>query len=375
MKRVGWGALAAVLGLFGLSALPAAAQEACAYTGGAATLPTPGKPFDVEASADGCWLFVTVQRSGGDTRAGIAVYRAKGGAYRLQYVTPVAGAPAGLTLSRDGALAAVAANSVVSVIDVGRMTRGEDKAVIRRLDLDEGAGAITTAISADNSLLFVALERRGQVLVVDLAAALEPEQGRPLVLGAVPVGQAPVGMAFSPDGSRLYATAQIAPGGRPSIRCRSQAGANMAEGLLNVIDVARVRADPRRALVAQHPAGCTPVRVAVQANGDAVVTARGQNAVLRFAAATLGARGARPVATAVGDAPVGVAVRADGQVWVANSARFDGGPGSLTRIAPSGETRATPSAEFPREVIYLPGAKTIVVTQFGAAALQFVPAG
>lgn len=376
MKRVVVRASAALFGLLGLAATPAVAQEACAYTAGSATLPTPGRPFDVEASADGCWLFVTVQRGGGGTRAGVAVYRAAGGAYRLQQVTAVNGSPADLALSADGALMAVAANSFVVLLDVGRMTRGQDKAVIREVSVGEGAGAINAVISRDKALLFVALERRGQVLALDLPALLRPAAGVDPVLGAIPVGQAPVGLAFSPDGARLYATAQIAPAGAGRVaRCTSQTGRDIPEGLLSVIDVGRVRADPKTALVAQHRAGCSPVRVAVRANGDAVVTARGEDAVLSFPAADLQSRNAKPAKIRVGDAPVGVAVRDDGQVWVANSARFVGGPGSLSMIAPSGETRTVVSGEFPREVAFLPGGRTVVVTQFGSKALQFVATG
>jgi DNA-binding beta-propeller fold protein YncE len=375
MKRVVVGVLFALFCLVGLSAVPVGAQEACVYTGGSATLRTPGRPFDVEASADGCWLFVTVQRGGEGTRAGVAVYRAVDGAYRLQHVTPVGGSPADLTLSSDGTLMAVAANSLVVLLDVGRMMRGQDKAVIREVAVGEGAGAINAAISRDKTLLFVALERRGQVLALDLPALLRPADGVDPVVGAIPVGQAPVGLAFSPDGARLYATAQIAPAGAGRMaRCRAQTGRDIPEGLLNVIDISRVRANPKGALVAQHRAGCTPVRVAVRTNGDAVVTARGEDAVLSCPAAGLEGRDPKPVKTSVGDAPVGVAVRDDGPVWVANSARFVGGAGSLSMIAPSGETRTIPSGEFPREVAFLPGGRTIVATQFGSNALQFVAA-
>jgi DNA-binding beta-propeller fold protein YncE len=144
--------------------------------------------------------------------------------------------------------------------------------------------------------------------------------------------------------------------------------------MLSTIEVARVRVDVRKAVIAERAAGCSPVRVAVSATGEAFVTARGENLVIRFPADD---KARRPPAIKVGDAPVGVAVRPDGaEIWVANSARFNGGDGSLTRFdSQTAETTTISSGPFPRELDYLPDGKTLVATQFNGQALQYVATG
>lgn len=353
---------------------PAAAAEACAYTGGSGTVATPGRPFDVQVTADGCWLFVSLVKAGSETRAGVAVYGLTDGKYRLRHVSPLDGGPAGMALSGDGAVLAVTANSAVYLLDVARLQAGKESPVLRKLDVGEGAGAVAAAVTRDDETLFVTLERRAQVIALDLAALRQPGSTASPLIGAIATGRAPVGMALSPDGSRLYATSQIATGAAGARRRCVTETSETAEGMLSTIDVARVRGDIRKAVIAERAAGCSPVRVAVAATGETFVTARGDNAVLRFAADGKGAQG---VAIKVGDAPVGVAVRPDGaQVWVANSARFAGGDGSLTRIdVETGATASTPSGPFPRELDFLPDGKTLVASQFNGQALQFVATG
>jgi DNA-binding beta-propeller fold protein YncE len=353
---------------------PAAAADACRYTGGSAVMRTPGRPFDVQPTADGCWLFVSLGKAGGDTKAGVATYALKDGKYRLAQVTPLDGGPAGMALSHDGAVLAVTANSAVYLLDVDRLKAGHASPVLRKVDVGDGAGAIAAVMTRDDTTLFVTLERRAQVIALDLAALRQTASAASPLLGAIPTGRAPVGMALSPDGARLYATSQVArPASGYRKRCVTETG-QVSEGMLSTIDVSGARADIRKAVIAEQAAGCSPVRVAVSAAGEAFVTARGENAVLRF---PVDAKATRAAAIKVGDAPVGVAVRPDGaEVWVANSARFKGGDGSLTRIdARSGETTSTPSGEFPRELDFLPDGKTLVATQFNGLALQFVATG
>jgi len=116
------------------------------------------------------------------------------------------------------------------------------------------------------------------------------------------------------------------------------------------------------------------VRVALSADGaTAWVTARGDNAVLKFATGRIADP---PQATTVGPAPVGVAARPDGrQVWVSNSDRFSSaGVGSLSMIAAAGGAgRSIPSGKFPRDMRFLPDGRTLLVAQFDSLALQLVP--
>lgn len=347
----------------------AQAAPGCAYRGGAAHVPLPGRPFGLAASADGCWLFVAV--SGRPDAGGVAVLKNEGGGFRLLRTVPMRGVPAGVALSHDGRTLAVTANSVTSLVDVAALQGGTGEPLIAAIDHGPGAGAIYAVFSRDDRLLVVSEERRADLAVIDVA--------RRAVTGHVPQGQAPVGLALSPDGSRLYAVSEIAPRTlNLAVRCPPQTGAkgpDQSEGLLTVVDVGRAAVTPDRAVEALAAAGCGPVRVAVAPGGEAVyVTARGDNRLLRF-----DLRALKPVTREdppgqpVGVAPIGVAVSADGQTqWVANSDRFGQAAGTVSRIGGGAQTQI-PSGRFPREVNLLPDGRTVVVSVFGDGALQFLP--
>ncbi len=69
-----------------------------------------------------------------------------------------------------------------------------------------GAGAIEVAVTPDGSAAFVSLEDSAAIAVFRLhetATALNGDY-----VGKIPVGLAPVGLAFSPDGKWLYSTSE-----------------------------------------------------------------------------------------------------------------------------------------------------------------------
>jgi sugar lactone lactonase YvrE len=358
-----------------------AAHPPCAYTAGAQTVTLGGRPFAAQPTADGCWMFVSLTGVQA-TAPGIAVLRNENGAFRLAHLVKTPGQPAGVALSHDGRTLAVAAQERVLLLDVDKLESGEGDPV--RADLPEGAdtGAIYAAFSLDDGLLFISEERRARLAVIDAARAASGA-GRAAVTGYVPQGRAPVGLALSADGRRLYATSELAPDatGFPK-RCAPQtgkAGPDQAVGVLSVIDVARAAKDPAQSVVAAVNAGCGPVRVALSPDGaTAWVSARGDDALLAFATASLRGVQADPQPTRrpVGSAPVGVAVRPDGQeVWASNSDRFaTGSQGTLSALKTAGgPARTVASGGFPRDMTFLPDGKTLVVAVFRSGAIQFVP--
>jgi DNA-binding beta-propeller fold protein YncE len=137
-----------------------------------------------------------------------------------------------------------------------------------------GDGAIEVAIAPDGSAAFVSLEGAAAIAVVRLHETAAGLAGT--YVGEVPVGLAPVGLAFSPDGKWLYST--------------SEGGGSLGgdHGSLRVIDVARAMSDPGSSVVTTVDAGCEPVRVAVSPDGTIVwVTARASDALLGYAASRL----------------------------------------------------------------------------------------
>jgi hypothetical protein len=185
------------------------------------------------------------------------------------------------------------------------------------------------------------------------------------------VANGPTGLAFSPDGQRLYAAVQI--GGAVDAPCPPEGGrgGTHAQGVLTVIDVQRTR------VLAEVPAGCNPVRVVLSDDGQrAYVSARGSNALGAFDTARLLTDRAHAmlVGFQVGTAPVGVAV-ARGRVFVTNSDRFGGGQTqSVAVIDPMGAAAPLniPAGGFPRELRVTADQKTLLITNFTSRTVELV---
>jgi DNA-binding beta-propeller fold protein YncE len=156
------------------------------------------------------------------------------------------------------------------------------------------------------------------------------------------------------------------------------------EGVVVVVDMARVRTDPSKAVVARVPAGCSAVRMAISPAGDRIyVTARNSNAVVAFDTAKLlsDVDHARLGMAPVGEAPVPVAVIDGGRKVVAgNSNRFVGGnaPQTLSVLdaakieqkGPDASLGTIPSGAFPRELSVSADGHTLFLTNAGSSSLQ-----
>jgi DNA-binding beta-propeller fold protein YncE len=206
-------------------------------------------------------------------------------------------------------------------VSVARAETGASHAVLGMLaepgPQGHGGGAIEATSSPDGHYAFVSIENGDAVAVYDLQAALADRFHKSSFLGSVPLGRAVVGMAVSPDGRWLYATSELAA---PGPRTRG------FEGTLSVISLAEAERHPARAVLANIPAHCSPVRVAVSTDGSTVwVTARESDELLAFSAKKLLTDPAHALLAAVrvGEAPVGLTLLADGgEIVVADSNRF-----------------------------------------------------
>jgi DNA-binding beta-propeller fold protein YncE len=185
-------------------------------------------------------------------------------------------------------------------------------------------------------------------------------------------------MAVSPNGRWLYATSELAAG----------LPASASGGTLSVISVAEAERDPARAVLATIPAGCSPVRVIVSADGRVVwVTARESNELLAFSAAKLLDDPAHALLASVpvGSLPVGLALVAGGrQVVVADSNRFKtpGAHPDLTVVSVAAALAGRPAilgtirtGRFPREMALEPNGDTLLVSNAASAQLEAVAVG
>ena len=325
----------------------------------------PLTPFGVATSSDSKYAFVA-NASGALylyalSEAGLVSLRA--GTFRNESLL-------GLAITPDGRYLVSAEGGGATVFDVGRIEHegSSPPSWILGHFASKGDGAIEAAISPDGHYAFVTLESSAELVVFNLQDALAHGFHASDLVGYVPLGVAPVGMAIAPNGRHLYVTSE---GSTP----------NSDQGTLSTIDLTRAEHRPSRALISVVSAGCSPVRVV--ANGDSVyVTARGSNALLSFSADSLVSDPAAALRgqVLVGEAPVGVAlVNHDRTLVVADSNRFaDAGIGAnlaIITVAGSGQLSLAGYAEsgrFPRDMAVSPDGVLLLVSNFGSSQVEAI---
>jgi DNA-binding beta-propeller fold protein YncE len=376
-----------LLALAGISFLMFGARleaSPCTPPSQSTTIDVPGHPFAAVASTDGCWLFVSIVHE--ENKGAVAVLRNQNGTFAVDHTVPLQGFPAGASLTRDGQLLLIATGDDTVALDIGQLKHGGDGALLGKLHDGGDAGAVYTAISPDDKLLFVSDENENRIDVFDLDKARKDAFRDTSPISRVRTASLPVGLAFSPDGQWLYATNQSAgPKSSSAATCEpEQAGGMMhPPGLLLRIDVHKAAKGDAHALAAALPAGCNPVRVAVSPSGTQLwVSARGGNELLRFQAQEWLASSKQTSVKhfPIGTSPVGITVRPDGkQVWVALSNRFNkNATGEMAGLADASadapqQRLSLPAKGFPREVSFLPDGHTLVATLFNAQQLMLVP--
>ena len=356
------------------------------------TVDAPGNPFQALPSLDGCWVYVSITR-GANASSGIALYKRSLGALVFVRERPIAGSPAGMALTSDGKLLVVADNDRVAFIDTDRLVAGRD-AVLGYL-VDSGAkGRVYANVTADDKYALIADENTATVSVIDLDKARATRFGVTSTVGRIPTGAAPIALTFSPDGKLVFLTSQRAPAdyGWPA-ECKREgnAGANDVmpvnpQGVVHVVDVDRAKVDPAHAIIANAPAGCSPVRLALSPDGErAYVTARNSNSLMAFDTRKLRTDPQHALVgqVPVGSAPVGVAVVNGGrQVIVTNSNRFAGSASDGQSLTVIDATRVAAGASavvgsilagaFPRELRVTADGRTLFLTNFGSRTIQMV---
>jgi DNA-binding beta-propeller fold protein YncE len=371
-------------------------------------LGTGGSPFGVAVTPDGRYGFVAI--AGGSVIDVLRMAKTASGRPVLVRSIPVTGEPLGETITPDGKYLLAADGNGAVVISVARAESGAASAVLGTLAAPGGSGngqgalsasAIEVATSRDGRYAFVTLEYDQRAVVFNLAGALKRGFGRADYVGSIPLGEAAVGLAVSPDGRWLYATSEVpipaqhpvgiraSPARSGSALPASQAAragivSNEPPGTLTLIDLRRAETDPAHSVVATVDAGCQPVRVITAANGTQVwVTARASDDVLCFASARLVTDPSHALVAVVrvGEAPVGLTAVRDGTlIVVADSNRFSaqGAHADLTviNVADALDGRPAlvghiPAGLFPRDMTAAPNG-TVLVSNFSSGQVEAV---
>ncbi|HPZ94064.1 MAG TPA: beta-propeller fold lactonase family protein, partial [Mycobacterium sp.] len=205
--------------------------------------------------------------------------------------TTVGGAPSGVAVSPDGTRTYVTNNSAntVSVIESGVIVGADfvfvdPPAVVATIALGGGTRPLGVAVSPDGTRVYVANNGQNSVSVISTATNL--------VTGTIGVGAAPSGLAVTPSGARVYV-------------------ANNTANTVSVIDTVS------DTVIATVAVGARPTGVAVAPDGTRVYVTNNNAStvsVIDTASDTV-------IATiAVGTNPTGVAVTPDGTtVYVSNT--------------------------------------------------------
>jgi DNA-binding beta-propeller fold protein YncE len=275
-----------------------------------ARLDVASHPFGVVTTADGAFSFVTMNNSVAVLSNGSQL------APVLTHVLPAPGSNGSERLTHDGRYLLVAANSGAIVMNVASAEAG-NAAVVGTLTSQFGDGAVEVAVSPDDKFAFVTLENSAALVVFNLQSALINGFGPSDVVGEIPLGEQPVGMAISPDYRWLYAASRL-----------RQNAPDPSEGTISVIDLARAETAPSAAaIVSTVTAGCSPVRIITSPDGSQVwVTSRDSDTLLGFSATAMRSNPAHALIArvGVGSSPIGLAMVRDGSRILVADSDFNG---------------------------------------------------
>ena len=337
-------------------------------------------PFGVAFSSDGSHAFVAVLTNQGVQQPLVDAGHADGAIDEYE-VNPsglvsermgIIGSqePLGLSLTPNGRYLVAAEGSGAEVFSVARMEdpKGPSSKWALGTFSSRGQGAIETAVSPDGRFVFVSLEDSNELAVFNLARADRQGFSATDLVGYVPMGTAPVGMAISANGRYLYATSEAN-------------SSSSTEGTLTTIDLKQAEKDPSRSVVSTVWAGCNPVRV-VASPSSVFVTARSSDELLYFSASDLLSNPAAALRaqTQVGEAPVGLALVNGGRlVVVADSDRFpQSGVSSNLAVASVNQNGGLrllaylPTGAFPRDMVVSPNGRDLLVSDYASGFVEEV---
>lgn len=343
-------------------------------------------PFGVSFSPGGHFLFADSPTSTLASGSDLSVYISDDPSGRL--TASATGTFAGTQLlgmsrSPDGRYLAAANGGGAEVFSIPRMEQAGSAPtswLVGALS-SNGLGAIETSFSPNGNYLFVTLEDSSEIAVFDFAKALETGFGSSDLVGYVPLGLSPVGMALSRDGRSLFATSEE----YPSASAHRVPGGNAltagGEGTLSTVNLRDAERDPSRAVVSTVWAGCSPVRV-IASRTMVYVTARGSDDLVTFSASRLlsSPSSAQEGVTPVGESPVGLALVDDNRrLVIADSNRFDVNAASSNLAVVSGRSGAIPvlvgyvkAGAFPRDMSVSPDGKTLAVSNYDSGQVEDV---
>lgn len=315
-----------------------------------------GKPFDVVATSDGKYAFVSVGN-------GIDVFSLSGTTPALLRSIPVPGADKGMALTSDGRYLIASANSGAAILSVAAAEQGTPNAVVGTLTSPKGGGAVEVQLSMSGKYVFVSLQSSNEVAVFNLQHALASGASPSDFIGYIPVGIQPVGMSLSPDGKLLYVAA--------------------LQGTLQVINAHKAEMHPGTSVLGTVQAGCGAARVIT--DGSVLwVTDRQADALVAFAADKLLSQPDKAILAVVGigEAPLGEVLVDGGKRMLIADSNLHGLSTARANVAVVSTAAALagrhallgyiPAGLVPRQFAIEPDGKTALLANDNSGQLQVI---
>ena len=202
----------------------------------------------------------------------------------------------GEALTPDGHFLVVTGGSGITVFRVSDLEQRAGATAMGSLASPGQAHAEDVAITPDGRFAFVTFQNSASVGVFDLQRALSSGFGSGDVVGLIPVGPQPIGIAIPPDGQHAYVASQASTaGGRAAERHRRAPGGAASRSLQRDQEGAsRVQAQPDRLL------GGRPESVGDRGGLQRPARVLDRQAAERSRARPPGPRRARPVTARAG---------------------------------------------------------------------------
>lgn len=320
-----------------------------------ATVPVTSNPFGVAVTPGGQYSFVSGGGSVTVLRNGTSL------APTVVRTFHVAGADKGDAVTRDGSFLLAAAGSGAAVINVTQAVQGAPNPVAGTLTSPNGSGAVEVLITANEKYAFVTLQNSAELAVFNLQRGLAQGFTPADFIGYVPLPKQPVGMAT--DGTWLYVAS--------------------IQGNVSVLSMSEAEMHPKHAVVTTAPAGCGAARALLSPDHKVLwVTDRQGDALVAFSAAKLRTdpKHALLARVMIGETPLSEALFRDGSRLVVADANLNNLAGVRSNLAVIDTAKAlqgqpallgyVPTGLVPRQFAIEPGGKTILVTLQKSGELQ-----
>jgi DNA-binding beta-propeller fold protein YncE len=288
-----------------------------------------------------------------------------------------------LTLSHNKLNLYVATGYGAVIYDVAKAVAGRNDSIAGVLSKDGyvGRSALTLSITPNDEFVFISQEFGSNVTygfgAVEVYNVTRLDNGTVISTwrGFIALGFATIGQQFSSDFTRLFVTSEMS---------NKATNLNETMGVINILDVAKLKVTPGKSLINTVSAGCHPVRAQMTADKDELwVSLRDNNQALGFNATALAlnlTENSQLATVNTGTSPIGMTTLGK-FIMTVDSNRFtydntSTGVTVINTMAARDQTKVTfpqiPTGAFPRTLAVNPAGNRLLVAEFDDSTVRVI---